>query len=146
LRTFFKIIAWAGAGIFIGGVGVAIYVLAASIAYEHGPNLPLGIVGWWIIIVPVVLAGLVLMYTGGLTARPGYFWLACISMGILYIAVSVPPEWSVLVGRVNGRGIVGLLTDLRSYPVSPGLAAVLLGIILIALEKVTKNKQKVAEQ
>jgi hypothetical protein len=144
LRTIFKFVAWVGLGIFTGGVGIAIYIWIASLAYRHGPNLPLGIVGWWIIIVPVALAGLVLMYVGGLIARPLYFWIACVSIGILYIIVSVPPEWSVLVGRVSGQGISGLLTDLRSYLVSPGLAAIFLGIVITVLDKITEKNQRVA--
>ncbi len=141
-RTFFKIVAWVGLGIFAAGVGISTYVLTASIAYDHGSNLPLGIVGWWIIIVPVVLAGLVLMYIGGLIARPRYFWITVILTGILYIVVSVPPEWNVMVQRVSDQGARGILTDLRSYLVSPGLAAILLGIILTVIDRITKNQKK----
>jgi hypothetical protein len=141
MKTFLKVIAWTGLGLFTIGVAISFYVWMALINYNPGPNPTFGPEGWWLIIVPVDILGLLLMYIGGLIARPRYLWPASISVGLLHIVVSVPPEWSFLIRSIH-ESREGLVFGLLSFFVLPGLAAILLGMLLLIIEKLLKKRNQ----
>lgn len=141
MKTFFKVVAWTGLGVMAIGVAISFYVWMALIDYNPGIHPTFGPEGWWLIILPVDILGLLLMYVGGLIARPKFLWLASISIGILHIVVSVPPEWSFLVRRIHEQGIKGLLSDINSSFVLPGLLAIILGILLLVMYKQSRKKE-----
>ena len=80
------------------------------------------------------------MYVGGLIARPKYLWLAALAVGVLHIAVSMPAEWSNFVNRISAGDLYELLVP----PVLPGMIAIALGIILLALDRANKKKKAAA--
>ncbi|HTY81378.1 MAG TPA: hypothetical protein VMB24_01190 [Dehalococcoidales bacterium] len=133
-----KIIAWTGLGFFVVGI-----ILAARIGVQlvnHNPTF--GIVGWWLIILPIDLAGLLLMYIGGLISHPKCFWIACLAAGVIHIAASLPPQWGDFVRRITNEGAQGFFTNLLIPPVSLGLVAIILGVILLLLDRTKQKKRK----
>jgi len=100
-----KVIAWVGVGFFSVGIALTIWIWMAPIWYTPGPYPTFGPDALWLYVIPLDILGLLFMYIGGLVTRPRHLWLASTLIGVLYIVVSVPPEWSFLVRRIHERGM-----------------------------------------
>ncbi len=81
-KKFFKTIAWTGAVLLVIGAIISFYSSWALMTAEPGE---IGVdFGHWLAII-FGISGIVLMITGGLIARPKYFWFASITAGLFYI-------------------------------------------------------------
>jgi hypothetical protein len=108
MKTFLKVVAWTGLGFFVVGTLITIYTWISIINYTPGPTPGFGPEAYWLYIIPIDIFGLLQMYVGGLVSRPRYFWLVCMTVGILQISISVPQEWNFLTRSIRERGIEGL--------------------------------------
>ncbi len=138
MRTFLKVIAWIGLGFMAIGVAISFYTWISIINYvpERYPTMGPGF--GWILIIPLDILGLLLMTIGGMIARPKYLWLAIISTGLLHILISAPQLPHLV--QMQGRGLLSITFNSL---VSPGVLAILLGILLLTLNIIlTKRKQK----
>ena len=137
-----KIIAWVGFGFFAAGIAISVMIWMSPIWYTPGPYPTFGPSALWFYIIPLDILGLLLMYIGGLITRPRRLWLASIFIWGLHIVVSVPQEWNFLIRRIHERGMDGLIADISSNFVSPGLAAILLGVLLLLVDIFSRKRKK----
>jgi hypothetical protein len=123
MKTFLKIIAWLGLVIMAAGIT---YSLSWSALHNHYPGA--SFINLFLISGDVI--GLPLMLIGGLIAKPRYFWLASIIVGVLHILPYLIP-WFVI-QHLNITDAWGLLL---TFVLSPGLLAIIIGVILKIIEK-----------
>ena len=140
MKTFIKIIAWIGVGFMTIGTVISFFTWMAIISYTPGPNPTFGPEAYWLYIIPIDLLALLLMFIGGLIVRPRYYWSVSISLGLLHILVSLPQEWSFLVQSIRELGIKGF--GRLVFFIWPGLAAILLGIFILILDKFLEKKKR----
>ncbi len=142
MKTILKVIAWTGLGFMALGVAMSFYIWMALIFRTPQKYPGMGPEFGWVIIIPIQYLGLLLMYIGGLITRPKRLWIASISIGVLHILVSVPPVWRFLVRRISEQGTNGLLRNINSEFILPGLQAILLGILLLIIDKLSKKRKQ----
>jgi hypothetical protein len=135
-RYYWHVTAWVGLGWFVIGTGLAFYIWMALINWHPGPYLTMGPELGWVILYPLLYLGLLLMYIVGLITRPRYYWLACILTGLLYISVSLPPEWDFITRSIKEEGLSGI----KYSNASVGLLPILLGILLLMIDKLLRGK------
>ena len=128
------IVAWVG--IIIMAIGV---VISFNISWElahPGPPDPYPTMGvganiGYVMLLDIV--GLIAILTGGLIARPSYFWLASILIGILYTASFLVHEIGLLgKSRINREWFFFLLV--------PGLIMIVEGISLGLIDFMAKRR------
>ncbi|MDD4858897.1 MAG: hypothetical protein PHR56_01630 [Dehalococcoidales bacterium] len=138
MRTFLKVIAWIGLGFMAIGTIASFWIWMALISHDPGPQPTFGPSALWIYILPIDILGLLFVFIGGFLARPRYLWLASISVGLLHILVSVPPEQHFIIEQMHLQGIYGLIANAF---VLPGLLAILLGILLLILNMILSRRK-----
>jgi hypothetical protein len=140
MRTFLKVLAWVGFGFMAIGVALSFTIWMAQISYVPDANPGFGPGAYWRYVEVLDILGLLLMYIGGLTTRPKYYWLLCVSLGLLHILFSMPSEWNYLVRAIHEYGMKSL--SFWIFYTWPGLAAILLGILLLIIDNATKEKHR----
>jgi hypothetical protein len=123
MKAFFKIIAW---------LGLAVFALAITLSFSESFKFTFAEPGRYGVLMGsyfaliIGLAGLVLMLIGGLVARPGYFWLGCVIMGVLYSTsfFVIYLDWPE---RIHDNQFGVFVMEL-AIVILPGLAAVIEGI------------------
>jgi len=151
MRTFLKVIAWIGIGIFALGTIVA-FIQSWTMTFPE-PGFRGGVNFGHLIALFLAIIGLALMLIGGIIAKPKYFWFGSIIVSCLYIISFFPvvPELvhQIRSGQLSYRFSDGTwmryLLTLIGVPLIPGLIGIVEGITLKCVENRSKSRIQQAD-
>jgi hypothetical protein len=126
MKTFMKILAWFGLLIILPSL-----LLSYSSSWTWISTGQLGSGVGYVVTAGVGVIGTLLALIGGFIARPKYFWIGAIVVGVAYIA-----SFYGYVVDFETKFILGLFVMLL-----PGLACIVAGIIIRKLDKRTQSQR-----
>jgi hypothetical protein len=140
MKVFLKVIAWTGFGIISLGALISFsdwFLGRGGLDLVH----PFAMILW--------LVGTPLLLIGGFVAKPRYFWLASVIVGLLFtisfipVMAELPSEirHGEFAARVQDGTAIGFLLQFVVIPVLPGLFGICEGILLMRTEYKSKLEQ-----
>lgn len=149
MKTFLKVVAWIGAVLLLFSIVIILRM------WWVGVNRPLspyptdgGTMFIVFIVIPLVILASCFMLIGGSIGKPKYFWLASLSLGVVYLAVFnvVLHDGYIRTSHTIPRHIEIFSPEIPVFCVGPGLIAIVEGILLAIFRHDKEKKSESLDQ